>query len=77
MNIEELNQIEELIIKLTNYIDNLTNNNKKYQLDNIDSIKEYNEYIKTIPEEKLEAIDNKINIYFESYTKFLESKQII
>jgi hypothetical protein len=77
MNIEELNQIEELIIKLTNYIDNLTNNNKKYQLDNMDSIKEYNEYIKTIPEEKLEAIDNKINIYFESYTKFLESKQII
>lgn len=77
MNIEELNQIEELIIKLTNYIDNLTINNKKYQLDNIDSIKEYNEFIKTIPEEKLESIDNKINIYFESYTKFLESKQII
>lgn len=77
MNINELEQLKTLTIKLTNYIKELSLKEQSLPIDSIDAMNNYNEFLKNSNINKIEEIDIEINNYFDAYTEFLKNKQII
>lgn len=77
MNINELEQLKLLIIKLTNYIKELSSKEQSLPIDSIDAMNNYNEFLRNSNIDKIEEIDIEINNYFNAYTEFLKNKQII
>lgn len=77
MNINELEQLKTLTIKLTNYIKELSLKEQSLPIDSMDAMNNYNEFLKNSNINKIEEIDIEINNYFDAYTEFLKNKQII
>ena len=77
MNINELEQLKTLTIKLNNYIKELSLKEQSLPIDSMDAMNNYNEFLKNSNINKIEEIDIEINNYFDAYTEFLKNKQII